>query len=125
MIKEEYNSRLKEYPALTNIPDFAIHRSMFIGCGGLGFESVNLLKKRVQRYFGEDLKPFKPLKFLSIDSANAQFQETESALNIENEVLRLKLEGWKNIAEQYPGVRDDWFPKMDEMRAEMLRLNTV
>lgn len=119
MIKEEYNSRLKEYPALTNMPDFAIHRSMFIGCGGLGFESVNLFKKRVQRYFGDDLKPFNPLKFLSIDSANAQFQETESALDIENEVLRLKLEGWKNIAEQYPGVREDWFPKMDEMTADI------
>ncbi len=119
MIKKEYNSKLKEYPALTNIPDFAVHRSMFIGCGGLGFESVNLLKKRVQSYFGEDLKPFKPLKFLSIDSANAQFQETESALDIHNEVLRLKLEGWQNISEQYPGVRDDWFPRMDEMPADI------
>lgn len=119
MTKNGYSSKLKEYPALTNIPDFAIHRSMFIGCGGLGFESINLLKKRIQHYFGENINPLKPLKFLSIDSANAQFQESESVLDGQNEVLRLRLEGWKNISEQYPGVREDWFPDMDDMPANI------
>ncbi len=60
-----------------------------------------------------------PLKFLSVDSADAQLQESGSVLDVQNETLRLNLKGWRNISEQYPGVRDDWFPKMNALPADI------
>lgn len=125
MHENEYRSQLNKMPALTNVTAFALHRSMFIGCGGLGFETVNLLKKRAVDYFGDEGEWKKVLKFLVIDSATAQPQEGDSVLDKSTEIKRLDLTDWEDTTRNHPGVRGQWFPDImsmqDEVRETILR----